>query len=39
MMRRAAQLAHRIKGIAASVSARSLFDDAASTDEHAWITN
>ncbi len=29
----AAQLAHRIKGIAASVAARSLFDNAASTEE------
>ncbi len=31
----AAQLAHRIKGIAASVAARSLFDNAAVTEERA----
>jgi len=32
---RAAHLAHRIKGIAASVAARSLFDDAAIAEERA----
>jgi HPt (histidine-containing phosphotransfer) domain-containing protein len=32
---RAAHVAHRIKGIAASVAARSLFDDAAMTEERA----
>jgi HPt (histidine-containing phosphotransfer) domain-containing protein len=31
----AAELAHRIKGIAASVSARSLFDDAATAEQRA----
>jgi len=31
----AAQLAHRIKGIAASVAARSLFHDASHAEEHA----
>jgi len=31
----AAQLAHRIKGIAASVAARSLFGTAATAEEHA----
>jgi HPt (histidine-containing phosphotransfer) domain-containing protein len=31
----AAQLAHRIKGIAASVAARSLFDNASSTEQRA----
>jgi HPt (histidine-containing phosphotransfer) domain-containing protein len=31
----AAQLAHRIKGIAASVAARSLFDHASTTEERA----
>jgi HPt (histidine-containing phosphotransfer) domain-containing protein len=31
----AAELAHRIKGIAASVSARSLFDDASTAEQRA----
>jgi HPt (histidine-containing phosphotransfer) domain-containing protein len=35
----AAQLAHRIKGIAASVSARSLFDNASTAEEAALASN